>query len=284
MKILITGAGGQLGQEFIRNSTLAMETGTEDMSFIPLTRRELDITDADSVERAFEKYRPDAVINCAAMTNVDMCENEPEKAMRINAEGAANVCRSAEKAGAVFVQLSTDFVFDGKAKQPYNENDSCSPVNVYGKSKLMSEELVRGITPSHIIIRTAWLYGRYGKSFVTAIMNKGGDNGEIRVVNDQYGCPTCTEELAKYILLLLKNGHFGTFHVCGRGVCTKYEFAKHIAEKGGFGSRVVPCATADYPSPAARPVYSAMDISKASAAAGYTSDCWQQVYDSYYSI
>ena len=141
MKVLVTGAGGQLGREFAENSAVRLSSGEFDI--IPLGRKELDITDIEAARSTMKKYSPDAVINCAAMTNVDMCETAPEKAYRINAEGARLICTAAAEAGADFVQLSTDFVFDGKGTSPYSEEDSCSPINIYGRSKLMSEEYVR---------------------------------------------------------------------------------------------------------------------------------------------
>ena len=138
MKVLVTGAGGQLGREFAENSAVRLSSG--DFDIIPLGRKELDITDIEAARSAMKKYSPDAVINCAAMTNVDMCETAPEKAYRINAEGARLICTAAAESGADFVQLSTDFVFDGRGTSPYSEEDSCSPINIYGRSKLMSEE------------------------------------------------------------------------------------------------------------------------------------------------
>ena len=231
-----------------------------------------------------KKYSPDAVINCAAMTNVDMCETAPEKAYRINAEGARLICTAATEAGADFIQLSTDFVFDGKGTSPYSEEDSCSPINIYGRSKLMSEEYVRSITHKHYIVRTSWLYGRYGSNFVTAIQNKARRNGSLKVVSDQTGCPTCTEELMRYILLLIKSGRYGTYHVSGKGCCTKYEFACHIVSQAGIEAQVSHCLTSDYPSPAARPTYSVLDISKAEKVTGLSSPDWKTVFDNYYRI
>lgn len=281
MKVLVTGAGGQLGREFAENHAVRQSSGEFDI--IPLDRKELDITDIEAARSALKRYSPDAVINCAAMTNVDMCETAPEEAYRINAEGAKLICTAAAEAGAAFVQLSTDFVFDGSGSSPYSETDSCSPINVYGRSKLMSEEYVRSITPKHYIVRTSWLYGRYGSNFVTAIRSKAQRDGALKVVNDQTGCPTCTEELMRYILLLLKSGSFGTYHVSGKGSCTKYEFACHIVSQAGINAQISPCLTSDYPSPAARPAYSVLDISKAESVTGLSSPDWKSVFDSYYT-
>lgn len=282
MKVLVTGAGGQLGREFAENSAVRLSSG--DFDIIPLGRKELDITDIEAARSAMKKYSPDAVINCAAMTNVDMCETAPEEAYRINAEGARLICTAAAEAGADFVQLSTDFVFNGRGTSPYSEEDSCSPINIYGRSKLMSEEYVRSITPKHYIVRTSWLYGRYGANFVTAIQNKARRDGSLKVVSDQTGCPTCTEELMRYILLLIKSGRYGTYHVSGKGCCTKYEFACHIVSQAGIEAQVSPCLTSDYPSPAARPTYSVLDISKAEKVTELSSPDWKTVFDNYYRI
>lgn len=282
MKVLVTGAGGQLGREFAENSAVRLSSG--DFDIIPLGRKGLDITDIEAARSAMKKYSPDAVINCAAMTNVDMCETAPEEAYRINAEGARLICTAAAEAGADFVQLSTDFVFNGRGTFPYSEEDSCSPINIYGRSKLMSEEYVRSITPKHYIVRTSWLYGRYGANFVTAIQNKARRDGSLKVVSDQTGCPTCTEELMRYILLLIKSGRYGTYHVSGKGCCTKYEFACHIVSQAGIEAQVSPCLTSDYPSPAARPTYSVLDISKAESVTGLSSPDWKTVFDNYYRI
>lgn len=211
MKVLVTGAGGQLGREFAENSAVRLSSGEFDI--IPLGRKELDITDIEAARSTMKKYSPDAVINCAAMTNVDMCETAPEKAYRINAEGARLICTAAAEAGADFVQLSTD-----------------------------------------------------------------------KVVSDQTGCPTCTEELMRYILLLIKSGRYGTYHVSGKGCCTKYEFACHIVSQAGIEAQVSHCLTSDYPSPAARPTYSVLDISKAEKVTGLSSPDWKTVFDNYYRI
>ena len=280
MKVLITGAGGQLGREFAENAAVRRSTG--EWEFITLSRTELDITDKQAAEHIMTKYMPDAVINCAAMTNVDLCETEPEKAYAVNAEGARIICAAAAGINAAFVQLSTDFVFDGLSQTPYTESSPCAPLNVYGRSKLISEEYVRSITPKHYIVRTAWLYGRYGRNFVTAIIDKAR-KGNLKVVNDQTGCPTCTEELMKYILLLLKSGKYGTYHVSGKGICTKYGLAEHIISHAGISTEILsPCLTSDYPSPAPRPPYSVLDSTLAEQITGYISPCLETVYDQYY--
>lgn len=279
MKVLITGAGGQLGREFAENSSVRCSTG--EWEFIPLSHGELDITDKAAAEQAMREYMPHAVINCSAMTNVDLCEKEPEKALKINSEGAKTLCLAAAGINADFVQLSTDFVFDGLSDKPYTESSPCNPLNVYGRSKLISEEYVRSITPRHFIVRTAWLYGRYGRNFVTSILANAA-KGPLRVVNDQTGCPSCTEEVMKYILLLIKSGKYGTYHVSGKGICTKYEFAKHILSHAGTAAEVSPCLTSDFPSAAARPPYSVLDSSLAEQTTGYVSPDWKKVYDDYY--
>ena len=148
----------------------------------------------------------------------------------------------------------------------------------------MSEEYVRSITPKHYIVRTSWLYGRYGSNFVTAIQNKARRDGSLKVVSDQTGCPTCTDELMRYILLLIKSARYGTYHVSGKGCCTKYEFACHIVSQAGIEAQVSHCLTSDYPSPAARPTYSVLDISKAEKVTGLSSPDWKTVFDNYYRI
>lgn len=265
MKILITGARGQLGSELCRCFERGFtELGTpeilkNDNEITAVDMDELDISDKNAVEELFSDKRFDAVINCAAYTNVNGCETEPDTAFRANSIGPLNLAMSAEKIGAELVHISTDYVFSGDGNTPYREWDNVCPQSVYGKSKLLGEQYVREHCRRYYIVRTAWLYGYTGNNFVKTMIRINRERGGCRVVNDQFGSPTNAADLAHHLLKLLGSERYGVYHGTGNGVCSWFDFACKIVELAGITSDVQPCTTEEYPTPARRPAYSALE-------------------------
>ncbi len=221
---------------------------------------ELDITSLDAVEQAWSAFQPEAVIHCAAMTAVDACEAEPDRAFAVNALGSANVAMACQRHQARLIAISTDYVFRGDLARPYHEGDTPAPCTVYGTSKLAGEEAIRAHCPDHAILRTAWLYGPGGPSFVHAMLKAGSSDGApVRVVNDQVGNPTSTDALAGVIEQLLSSRLTGTFHASCEGEATWYEFARAIFERFHLPRALVPCSTAEFPRPAPRPANSRLE-------------------------
>ena len=249
MRILITGARGQLGHEL--QEVLKAEQPT--LADLP----EFDVTKAGVEERVIAA-RPDVIIHAAAYTDVDGAEREPKRAMAVNADGTARVARAAAKAGARFVYLSTDYVFDGRKTTPYLEIDEPNPLSVYGRSKLEGERLALASCPRTVILRTAWLYGMHGNNFVKTIMRLALEQQELRVVADQRGCPTYARDLAIMIKQLLRTDLDGIIHAAGAGDCTWHEFACEIVSLMGSSARVHPITTAESNRKARRPAYAVL--------------------------
>lgn len=249
--ILVTGAGGQLGQELVRMSRPGVK-------WIGLSRQELDITDAKACRRAVEACRPDAVIHAAAYTAVDRAESEPEQAYRVNVTGTLNMAAATEAAGARFCYVSTDYVFDGKGTRPYREDDPVAPQTVYGRTKLEGERAALAACSRVFVVRTSWVYGRYGINFVHTMLKLAESQSTIRVVNDQTGSPTCTYDLAALLAELVQTDRYGVYHASNCGSCTWYQFAQAIFEHSGLNVNVIPCTTEEFPRPAPRPTYSVL--------------------------
>jgi len=268
IKILITGAHGQLGQDVA--STL--KSGGFDTSCHG--REALDIRDKGAVFSIIEDESPGIIVNCAAYTKVDLAEKERERAFAINEEGARNLALAGRAVGAVVIHISTDFVFDGDKGVPYKEDDRTNPLGVYGKSKLAGEEAIRESCERYIIIRTSWLYGVHGSNFVKTILRLAGERDVLSVVSDQMGSPTWTVDLAHLITVIAgairgrRALPFGLYHYSDEGVISWYDFAVAIVEEArALGIQlkcgsVEPIPTAAYPTPAARPAYSALETAK----------------------
>ncbi len=252
MKVLITGAEGMLGTD------LADVFEANGYEIFDMTHEEMDIMDFDRVSEVFDLVCPDFVIHCAAYTNVDKTVDECEMAYAINVFGTQNVAQAAEDVGATLVYISTDYVFDGNKTTPYTPDDQANPINNYGLTKYKGEDVVREVCSKYYIVRTSWLYGRHGKNFVDTMLSMK-DKDEIKVVDDQIGCPTWTVELSEAILKVLKNKQGGVYHICGGGSASWYEFAKEIFKLQGIKANLIPCKTEDYPRLAERPRYSVMD-------------------------
>ncbi len=285
MKILITGCKGQLGTElslcFERGYT---ELGTPDVlkeknEIHAIDIDTLDISDYEAVKSLFLKEKYDAVINCAAYTNVDGCEENTTLAFKANSLGPRNLAMASELIGAKLVHVSTDYVFTGNGTAPYTECELPAPVSAYGKTKRMGEEYVADFSSKYFIVRTAWLYGYCGKNFVKTMMNVGRKFGKLKVVNDQRGNPTNCADLAHHILKLLTTEEYGIYHGTGSGECSWYDFAAAIIAEAGIDAVVSPCTTAeyakDYPKTANRPAYSSLDNMMFRATVGDEFRPWQ---------
>lgn len=253
MKVLVTGANGQLGQEFIRLPKLP---GIEIVGY---GRDGLDVTDLAMCRQVIGSVHPDVIIHCAADTAVDRAESEPDAAYRVNAYGARNVAVAAEEIGAKVCCVSTDYVFDGRGSKPYNEYDATNPQSVYGKSKLAGELLTQSLSSRYFIVRASWLYGQYGHNFVKTMLKLAQERDHLKVVQDQIGSPTYALDLANFLLELVQTDYYGIYHASNTGICSWYEFAQAIFEESGLDVNVEPCATTDFPRPAPRPAYSVMD-------------------------
>jgi len=276
VKVLVLGARGMLGQDLTK--ILAPE-----YEVIPWDLAEMDITREKETAEKITKVRPRVIINCAAYTNVDQCETHREQAFLVNAEGTKHVALASNKVQARLVHLSTDYVFDGTASTPYRETDSPNPMSVYGQSKLQGEIYIGQIGGDHLIIRTAWLYGRRGRNFVEAILAQAAEGKPIRVVNDQKGSPTFTGDLSQAIKRVLPAKEQGIFHLTNSGSCTWFDFALRILEEGGFqGTEVRPISSEELGRPARRPAYSILDNSRYERVSGQKMRCWQEALKEYF--
>ncbi|QAV25732.1 dTDP-4-dehydrorhamnose reductase [Neobacillus thermocopriae] len=253
MKIVITGANGQLGQELVRQ---LQQTNFE---LYPFTKSDLDITNENIVNEVITKIKPDIIINAAAYTKVDEAEIEEEIAYLVNAFGQRNLAVAAEKVGAKICYISTDYVFDGNSTVPYREYDQTNPLGVYGKSKLVGEELTKSLCSRYFIVRTAWVYGEFGQNFVKTMLRLAKEKEELGVVNDQIGSPTYTVDLARFVIELVQTEKFGIYHTTNDGFCSWYEFAKAVFEESNIDVKLYPITTEQFPRPAARPKYSVLD-------------------------
>ena len=247
MRVLVFGAGGQLGQELVALGA----TG--------LVHAECDIAEPGAAAAALDAHRPDAAVNCAGWTRVDDAETAREAAFRANAEGPALLATACNRAGVLLLHLSTDYVFDGTAAAPIPEDAPPHPLNVYGASKLAGEEAVRAAAPAHQIIRTAWLFGRGGPNFVLTVLRRAAAGVPLRVVDDQRGAPTWTGHLAPALLRLAERGAAGTFHLTNAGETTWFEVARSALALAGMRAAVTPISTAELGAPARRPAWSVLD-------------------------
>lgn len=264
MRILVTGANGQLGNEV---RILAKQYKDWEFIFTDISQHPdgeptefLDITSPITIEGTL-----DAVINCAAYTNVDAAEDNEELAYKLNATAAGNLAQLAKVKGATLVHISTDYVFNGKHTTPCKEDDTPCPVSAYGRTKLAGETAVQESGCKYVIIRTAWLYSEFGKNFMKTMLTLTSERPSVNVVDDQVGTPTYAMDLAKAIFTILINGvgqNEGIYHFSNEGVCSWYDFAKKIAALEGNKDKVHPCTSAEFPSKVVRPAYSVLDKSK----------------------
>lgn len=260
MNFLVTGANGQLGCELRALAPLYPQH-----RFTFATRAELDITDAVGVSRMVQQSRAQAIINCAAYTQVDRAEADAAQAEAINHFGAAHLAQAAKRADALLVHISTDYVFGGRGNTPFTEQDSPAPLGVYGHTKLAGELAVRASGCRHLILRTSWLYSSYGSNFVKTIRRLIAERQELKVVSDQVGSPTYAADLAAAILHILSQPPAaalrGTYHYSNEGVCSWYDFAVaiHRLSRASSPCRILPCRSREFPSNVQRPSFSVLD-------------------------
>ena len=253
-----------LGQDIVRAAGGAA---------VALTHADLDVTDGAAVHGALAGA---TVINCAAYTDVDGAEGDPVAAHAVNVQGACSVAEAAERV----LYVSTDYVFDGAKVEPYVESDVPAPLQEYGRSKLAGERATADANPNHLVVRSSWLFGAAGKNFVETILGLADERDELRVVDDQVGCPTFTGHLAEALLTLAPGGERGVLHAAGAGSCSWFEFAQEILHRAGVDCRVEPCTTDEFPRPAQRPPYSVLASERGSPAL----PAWQDGLDAYLGV
>ncbi|MDB5056342.1 MAG: NAD(P)-dependent oxidoreductase [Bacilli bacterium] len=252
MKIIVTGGNGQLGRDLVR----VLQEKHEVVGF---GKDQWDVTDLNQCEEIILAHKPDMVIHAAAYTSVDLAESEVDRAFAINANGTRNVAIAAEKAGVKLCYISTDYVFDGTKGSSYTEFDLTNPTSVYGKSKLAGEAYITDLLTKYFIVRTSWVYGLYGNNFVKTMIGLADGRDQVKVVSDQFGSPTYTIDLCRFLLELLTTEHYGIYHASNSGACSWYEYAQAIFEETGLSIKVEPCTTQDFARPAPRPPYSVLD-------------------------
>jgi dTDP-4-dehydrorhamnose reductase len=262
--IHVVGAGGMLGQDVV---------GAAGERAVGLTRAELDVTDRAAVQEAL---RGATVVNCAAYTQVDGAESDPEAAHAVNADGARNVAEAAERV----LYVSTDYVFDGAKPEPYVESDPTGPLQEYGHSKLAGERATAEANENHLVVRSSWLFGAGGRNFVDTMLTLGRERDALLVVDDQVGSPTFTGHLAEALVALAGGGERGVLHVAGTGSCSWFDFARAIFERAGVDADVRPCATDEFPRPARRPANSVLASERGAPAL----PAWQDGLDAYLGV
>jgi len=254
MKILITGALGQLGL-----SLKSKLNNADSTDVYALSRSELDITDEQKVYDVIQNFKPEAVIHTAAYTAVDLAEKNKDEAYRINVVGTRNVALAAKTVNAKICYISTDYVFSGKRNHPYTEFEHTNPVNIYGLSKHAGETIVQTLTDQYFIVRTSWLYSSTGKNFFNTMIRLAQSGKSLNVVNDQFGTPTYTEDLSVFLIELVKSNKYGIYHATNKGYCSWYDFARAIFEELDWKVNLSPCSTEEYHTSAPRPSYSVLD-------------------------
>ena len=273
MKILVTGRHGQLAQSLA-------ERGGEEV--VLMGRPDLDLATPGSAEDAIVALLPDLLINASAFTAVDLAESQEEAARRINVDAVDEIATTTHDHGIPLIHISTDYVFDGRATAPYSETDATNPLGAYGRTKLAGEEAVRAANPHHLILRTSWLFSPFGRNFVRTMVDLGRSRDSLKVVADQHGNPTSALDLADAILMIARRweqrdyiGMDQTYHLAGSGIASWYDLAVAVQREAITGTTVTPITTADWPTPAARPAYSALDCSKFARDFGHTMPDWR---------
>lgn len=272
MKILVTGANGQLGNELRilleqHFPGQALYTDIDD----------LDLTDAKAVQAYVANNEITHIINCAAYTAVDKAEEDKLQCAAVNVDAVKNIAMAADANGIKVIHISTDYVFDGTAHRPYRESDKVNPISQYGTTKRKGETSLLALAPESIIIRTSWLYSPFGHNFVKTILRLADEQKELRIVSDQIGTPTYAADLAQAIVKVLQSHQWveGIYHFADEGACSWYDFAKSIVRQAGKDTRITPIPSEDYPTPASRPYYSILDKSRIKATYGVTIPHWE---------
>jgi len=271
--ILVTGANGQLGREM-----QVIAAAYPAYHFLFVAKETLPIDEVDTVKKYFADHSIDVCVNCAAYTAVDKAETETASAFAINADAVGNLASQCKEHKASFIHISTDYVFDGTATEPYKEDHPVNPVNAYGASKLKGEQLALQNNPDSIIIRTSWVYSSFGNNFVKTMLRLMKERESINVVADQQGCPTYAADLAAAIMHIISAGNnsAGIYNFSNSGIINWHEFAVAIKELSGSNCIVNPIPSSQYPTPAKRPAYSVMDTSKITSTFGVTIPAWKE--------
>ena len=256
MKVLVTGVKGQLGYDVVN------ELKKRGMEAVGVDLEEMDITDAASVDKVLKDAAPDAVIHCAAYTAVDAAEDQEELCRRVNRDGTRNIAKVCRELDIKMIYISTDYVFNGQGTRPWEPEDERQPLNVYGLTKCEGEEAVQELLEKYFIVRIAWVFGINGRNFVKTMLRLAENNKRVTVVNDQYGSPTYTYDLAKLLVDMVQTQKYGIYHATNEGICTWYEFACEIFKQAGIEMEVVPVSAAEYPAKAKRPENSRMSKEK----------------------
>jgi len=273
MVVLVTGGNGQLGQ-----ALQAVSSDCVGIDFHFADSAQADITDKDQLHALFSQIKPDYCINAAAYTAVDQSESEPEKAYAVNATGAQNLAETCRDFGAKLIHISTDFVFDGQKQTPYTETDATNPQGVYGQTKLQGEQAVAAVFDQYFIIRTSWVYSRFGNNFRKTMLRLASERTSVNVVNDQIGTPTNATDLALAIVQIIQSGKpaYGIYNFSNDGVISWFDFAREIFDLSGSGIELNPIPTSAYPTPAKRPQYSVLDKTKIHETFGITIRDWKE--------
>jgi len=278
--ILVIGAQGMLGRDLLP----LLQSSFIEREVVGWDIEEIDIREEKSTRSKIETLNPETVIHIAAYTDVDGCEKNREEAFRVNAEGMKHVVMGAKACGARVVYLSTDYIFDGKKKEPYLETDLPNPLNVYGQTKLKGEEYLQQGIDDHLIIRTQWLYGRHGKNFVASILRQAREKRVLTIVDDQTGSPTYTVDLSRAMVTLLQHNSRGIFHVTNQDACTWYGFGQAILNFAQIeGVHLTPISSEAFGRPAARPFYSVLNTQRVRQETGMSLRRWSDALRDYLS-
>ena len=275
MKVLVTGVRGQLGYDVVN------ELGKRGLEAIGVDIQEMDITDAESVNRVIGEAAPDAVIHCAAYTAVDAAEDNVEICRKVNADGTQNIANMCKKLDIPMIYISTDYVFDGQGERPWLPDDERAPLNVYGQTKYEGELAVQNTLDKYFIVRIAWVFGVNGKNFIKTMLNLGKTRDHLTVVNDQFGSPTYTYDLARLLVDMIQTDKYGIYHATNEGICTWYEFACEIFRQAGLNVSVAPVTADQYPAKAKRPSNSRMSKDKLEENGFERLPSWQNALDRY---
>lgn len=275
MKVLVTGVKGQLGYDVMR------ELSERGIDSVGVDIEEMDITDAKSVAQVIRQAKPDAVIHCAAYTAVDAAEDNEELCRKVNADGPRNIATVCKELDIKMVQISTDYVFDGQGEMPWRPEDACHPQSVYGQTKYEGELAVQELLDKYFIVRIAWVFGINGKNFVKTMLKLSETRDSLTVVNDQFGSPTYTFDLAKLLVDMVQTDKYGIYHATNEGICSWYEFACAIFQKAGKETEVLPVSSEAYAAKAKRPKNSRMSKDKLEEMGFERLPSWEDALDRY---
>lgn len=278
MRFLVTGVKGQLGHDVMEELALRGHEGEG------VDVEEMDITDAQAVDRVIRQAKADGVIHCAAYTAVDKAEDEPEICTKVNAQGTENIAKVCKELDLPMMYISTDYVFGGEGERPWEPQDPCDPLNVYGQSKYLGELAVQKYLKRYYIVRIAWVFGVSGNNFIKAMLNKAKTTQKVSVVSDQVGSPTYTRDLAVLLVDMMETDRYGIYHATNEGICNWYEFAKEIFTQAGISMEVTAITADEYPAKAKRPHNSRMDKGKLDAEGFRRLPSWQDALKRYLEV